>query len=80
MGRYYYLQTDAEKLFSWIDSNVAAGKLFGIPLRGTHSHAFVSSFMVRSFMSCSRIFVVFFLYEATQDNKVPFPSHLVLFS
>lgn len=28
------------------DSNVAAGKLFGIPLRGTHSHAFVSSFMV----------------------------------
>lgn len=29
-------------------SNVAAGKLFGIPLRGTHSHAFVSSFMVSS--------------------------------
>ncbi|CAI9752864.1 unnamed protein product [Fraxinus pennsylvanica] len=28
-------------------SNVAAGKLFGIPLRGTHSHAFVSSFMSR---------------------------------
>ncbi|KAJ8770777.1 hypothetical protein K2173_021424 [Erythroxylum novogranatense] len=26
-------------------SNVAAGKLFGIPIRGTHSHAFVSSFM-----------------------------------
>jgi nicotinate phosphoribosyltransferase len=26
-------------------SNVAAGKLFGIPLRGTHSHAYVSSFM-----------------------------------
>ncbi|XP_023640792.1 nicotinate phosphoribosyltransferase 2 [Capsella rubella] len=26
-------------------SNVAAAKLFGIPLRGTHSHAFVSSFM-----------------------------------
>ncbi|GER30898.1 nicotinate phosphoribosyltransferase [Striga asiatica] len=26
-------------------SNVAAGKIFGIPLRGTHSHAFVSSFM-----------------------------------
>ncbi|KAL1540903.1 Nicotinate phosphoribosyltransferase 2 [Salvia divinorum] len=26
-------------------SNVAAGKLFGIPLRGTHSHSFVSSFM-----------------------------------
>ncbi|KAD7479399.1 hypothetical protein E3N88_02535 [Mikania micrantha] len=25
-------------------SNCAAGKLFGIPLRGTHSHAFVSSF------------------------------------
>ncbi|KAG6605206.1 Nicotinate phosphoribosyltransferase 2 [Cucurbita argyrosperma subsp. argyrosperma] len=26
-------------------SNVAAGRLFGIPLRGTHSHAFVSSYM-----------------------------------
>ncbi|GMH14796.1 hypothetical protein Nepgr_016637 [Nepenthes gracilis] len=26
-------------------SNVLAGRLFGIPLRGTHSHAFVSSFM-----------------------------------
>ncbi|KAJ3700404.1 hypothetical protein LUZ61_004109 [Rhynchospora tenuis] len=26
-------------------SNVLAGKLFGIPLRGTHSHAFVSSYM-----------------------------------
>ncbi|KAH9611131.1 hypothetical protein KSS87_007296, partial [Heliosperma pusillum] len=26
-------------------SNVAAGRLFGIPLKGTHSHAFVSSFM-----------------------------------
>ncbi|CAL9201295.1 unnamed protein product [Musa hybrid cultivar] len=26
-------------------SNVAAGNLFGIPLRGTHSHAFVSSYM-----------------------------------
>lgn len=34
------------------DSNVAAGKLFGIPLRGTHSHAFVSSFMVRA--KCNR--------------------------
>jgi nicotinic acid phosphoribosyltransferase len=30
-----------------VDSNVAAGRLFGIPIRGTHSHAFVSSFMVR---------------------------------
>ncbi|KAK8517527.1 hypothetical protein V6N13_127698 [Hibiscus sabdariffa] len=28
-------------------SNAAAGRLFGIPLRGTHSHAFVSSFMGR---------------------------------
>ncbi|CAM6092182.1 unnamed protein product [Calypogeia fissa] len=26
-------------------SNLAAGKRFGIPVRGTHSHAFVSSFM-----------------------------------
>ena len=30
----------------FFDSNCAAGKIFGIPLRGTHSHAFVSSFMV----------------------------------
>ncbi|KAK4765189.1 hypothetical protein SAY86_026279 [Trapa natans] len=36
-------------------SNVAAGKLFGIPLSGRHSHAFVSSFMVGSFMSCSSL-------------------------
>jgi nicotinic acid phosphoribosyltransferase len=27
-------------------SNVDAGRRFGIPVRGTHSHAFVSSFMV----------------------------------
>uniref|UniRef100_A0A453BZB8 nicotinate phosphoribosyltransferase n=1 Tax=Aegilops tauschii subsp. strangulata TaxID=200361 RepID=A0A453BZB8_AEGTS len=26
-------------------SNVLAGHLFGIPLRGTHSHAYVSSYM-----------------------------------
>lgn len=26
-------------------SNVEAGRLFGIPIKGTHSHAFVSSFM-----------------------------------
>lgn len=32
-----------------VDSNVAAGRLFGIPLRGTHSHAFVSSFMVGNY-------------------------------
>ncbi|XP_009760672.1 nicotinate phosphoribosyltransferase 2-like isoform X1 [Nicotiana sylvestris] len=32
-------------VFLCFDSNVAAGKLFGIPLRGTHSHAFVSSFL-----------------------------------
>ena len=25
-------------------SNVLAGKLFGIPVRGTHAHAFVTSF------------------------------------
>ncbi|XP_021714328.1 nicotinate phosphoribosyltransferase 2-like isoform X2 [Chenopodium quinoa] len=32
-------------------SNVAAGKLFGIPLKGTHSHAFVSSFMRTKFLT-----------------------------
>lgn len=29
-------------------SNLEAGRLFGIPVRGTHSHAFVTSFMVMS--------------------------------
>lgn len=33
-------------LFSCFCSNVLAGHLFGIPLRGTHSHAYVSSYMV----------------------------------
>jgi hypothetical protein len=40
----------------YLNSNVAAGRLFGIPIRGTHSHAFVSSFMVSGdflvFQSC----------------------------
>ena len=26
-------------------SNVLAGKLYGIPIRGTHAHAFVTSFI-----------------------------------
>ena len=30
-------------------SNVLAGHLFGIPLRGTHSHAYVSSYMVSKY-------------------------------
>lgn len=29
-------------------SNLDAGRRFGIPVRGTHSHAFVSSYMVHS--------------------------------
>ena len=33
-------------LFLFSCSNVLAGHLFGIPLRGTHSHAYVSSYMV----------------------------------
>ncbi|KAG6766989.1 hypothetical protein POTOM_028168 [Populus tomentosa] len=37
-------------------SNVAAGRLFGIPLRGTHSHAFVSSYMVGLVSPSSKLF------------------------
>lgn len=37
-----------------MSSNVAAGWLFGIPIRGTHSHAFVSSFMVSGNISDTR--------------------------
>ncbi|KAM0947399.1 putative nicotinate phosphoribosyltransferase [Dioscorea sansibarensis] len=35
-------------------ANVATGKLFGIPLRGTHSHAFVSAFMITNKSLCSQ--------------------------
>ncbi|OAE27745.1 hypothetical protein AXG93_4193s1460 [Marchantia polymorpha subsp. ruderalis] len=35
-------------------SNIDAGQRFGIPVRGTHSHAFVSSFMTAS--SCPPVF------------------------
>lgn len=55
---------DMEECLTWTfspflgtDSNVAAGKLFGIPLRGTHSHAFVSSFMVC--ISCREFHLIF---------------------
>ncbi|MGE5841775.1 MAG: nicotinate phosphoribosyltransferase, partial [Deltaproteobacteria bacterium] len=39
-------------------SNVRAGKLFGIPIRGTHAHSWVESFdtEIESFQSFSRIF------------------------
>jgi nicotinate phosphoribosyltransferase len=39
-------------------SNVKAGKLFGIPIRGTHAHSWVESFdtEIESFQTFSRIF------------------------
>jgi nicotinate phosphoribosyltransferase len=39
-------------------SNVRAGKLFGIPIRGTHAHSWVESFdtEIESFQTYSRIF------------------------
>jgi nicotinate phosphoribosyltransferase len=39
-------------------SNVRAGKLFGIPIRGTHAHSWVESFdtEIESFQTFSRIF------------------------
>lgn len=43
---FYHKQFRRITVFLCFDSNVASGKLFGIPLRGTHSHAFVSSFLV----------------------------------
>ncbi|TMW98700.1 hypothetical protein EJD97_003620 [Solanum chilense] len=52
-------------------SNVAAGKLFGIPLRGTHSHAFVSSFMEHS--SIYRVLNLFLLEKGLVNPK-PFPK------
>ena len=56
-----------------VHSNCAAGKLFGIPLRGTHSHAFVSSFMVGAiynhFVSFSEIFSVLMNYNLFHGFK-----------
>ncbi|XP_022775184.1 nicotinate phosphoribosyltransferase 2-like isoform X2 [Durio zibethinus] len=53
-------------------SNVAAGRLFGIPLRGTHSHAFVSSFTWSK--SLSGIFG-----ETNQSELAAFMSYALAF-
>jgi hypothetical protein len=42
-------------------SNVLAGHLFGIPLRGTHSHAYVSSYMVSK---------ISFMLPVTNEQKL----------
>ncbi|GAB2282626.1 Nicotinate phosphoribosyltransferase 2 [Dionaea muscipula] len=65
-------------------SNVLAGRLFGIPLRGTHSHAFVSSFMSldeiidKSLQSSdgSTVFEDFVSLVQTWLNKIQWSSSL----
>ncbi|XP_073057900.1 nicotinate phosphoribosyltransferase 2-like isoform X2 [Primulina eburnea] len=53
-------------------SNVAAGKLFGIPLRGTHSHAFVSSFLCSDLLGC-------IFGETNQSELAAFISYALAF-
>jgi len=43
-------------------SNVLAGKMYGIPVKGTHAHAFVTSFSGGTELKSSKIFhKVFFI-------------------
>ncbi|XP_020590360.1 nicotinate phosphoribosyltransferase 2-like isoform X2 [Phalaenopsis equestris] len=53
-------------------SNVAAGKLFGIPLCGTHSHAFVSSFM-------HAVSLPWFFGDTSQSELAAFISYALAF-
>lgn len=48
-------------------SNVTAGRLFGIPLKGTHSHAFVSSYMVHTVI----VFTGFSFFWNSEYNLMP---------
>lgn len=57
-------------------SNVAAGKLFGIPLRGTHSHAYVSSFMVSSLQPKVSIFMLERLYNLAVYCQAHYNTYL----
>ena len=59
-------------------SNILAGKLFGIPIRGTHAHSFVSSFkslddlnLRVSFFDYSsrRFFLLIILYFKNRNLK-----------
>ena len=60
-------------------SNVDAGRRFGIPVRGTHSHAFVSSFMVTP-KHLARHFIYLILKQMAlmplQINLIHVETHL----
>ncbi|KAL3616132.1 Nicotinate phosphoribosyltransferase 2 [Castilleja foliolosa] len=62
-------------------SNVAAGKLFGIPLRGTHSHAFVSTYTLDyDFTWLSKIKALGGIFgETNQSELAAFVSYALAF-
>ena len=44
-------------------SNILAGKLFGIPIRGTHAHSFVSSFISFDDLTLRVYLIQFFFFS-----------------
>jgi hypothetical protein len=72
---FFYPENVGSPSFFFFFSNVLAGHLFGIPLRGTHSHAYVSSYMVSK---------ISFMLPITNGQKLSIwcsllsPEHLVV--